>query len=371
VSFVIVAAANLSLAKFAAETLCQAGFEARAVDSQTEALAISQERHTDLVLTDFYLVTGDGLSLIEALKRQSPETIVVLTAGLGSEELARSALLSGAFDYVVKGRNYYLELPALAGAFIERYHKIRTTADLDVQRCRLRAQVELSGWLDHNFKNILSAVMGSLALIDFNNPQQSQEKRQEYLADSQDSLKSAVKLLESLTAMTNVMSEAEAQESQSVVVGTAVDQAWEKVKELVNISGQGSLKAALERVSFQNNTRWLPPQEVVYRDLLTIFEALLINALEAMVQVSEPRLLVTVEKLGTYLKFIIKDNGRGMDEKVQRHAFEPLFSTKGQVGVGLSLTMVRALVDRHSGEIHLQSAPGQGTVFDFTYHVGL
>jgi signal transduction histidine kinase len=371
VSFVIVAEANLALANFAASTLIQAGFESRGVDSQAEALAISMERRTDLVLTDFYLASGDGLGLISALKNKSPETVVILTTGLGNEELARTALISGAFDYIVKGQNYYLELPALAGAFIERYHRLRTSADSDVQRYRLQAQVELSGWLDHNFKNILSAVMGSLALIDFNNPDQTAEKRQEYLADSLDSLKSAVGLLDSLTAMTNVVSEDYEPERQSIVVGAVVDEAWEKVKEMVSKSGQTSLKKALGLINFLNNTRWLPPQQGVYRDLLTILEALLTNAAEAMVQTQDPRLLVTVEKLGNFLKFVVRDNGRGMDEKVQRHAFEPLFSTKGQVGVGLSLTMVRALVDRHSGEIHLESALGQGTAVDFTYHVGI
>ncbi|MDR1394830.1 MAG: hybrid sensor histidine kinase/response regulator [Deltaproteobacteria bacterium] len=369
-SFVIAAEANLALASMAAEILSQAGFESRGADSLTEVLAICQERRIDLVLTSFFLASGDGLGLISALKKQSPETAVVLSTGLGSEELVRQALQTGAFDYVIKGPDYFRNLPQLAASVIDRFNKARAASETELQRSRLRAQMELSGWLDHNFKNILSAVMGSLALINFNNPAQSTEKRQEYLTDSLDSLRSAVRLLDSLTAMTNVVSGGQEEERQSLVVASLVDEAWENVRQAAGNTGLAGLSKVLEAVIFQNNTRWLPPQQGVYRDLLTILEALLMNSLEALVQVPDPHLLVTVFKEDSCLKFVVRDNGRGMDEKVQRHAFEPLFSTKGQVGVGLSLTMVRALVDRHLGEIHLQSSPGQGTVIDFTYYVG-
>jgi signal transduction histidine kinase len=58
-----------------------------------------------------------------------------------------------------------------------------------------------------------------------------------------------------------------------------------------------------------------------------------------------------------------------MDEKVQRHALEPLFSTKGKVGVGLSLTTVLALVNRHQGEIKIVSSAGRGALVEFTWRI--
>ncbi|MDR1608465.1 MAG: response regulator [Deltaproteobacteria bacterium] len=369
-SFVIVAEANLALANFAAETLIKAGYESRAADSQNEAVAISQERRADVVLTDYTLASGDGLGLIAALQKLSPETAVAMATGLGDERLARSALMKGALDYVIKGRDYFAELPGLVGALMDKNQKRLADLDQKIQRYRLLAQLELSNWLDHNFKNILSAVMGSLALIDFNNPDQTQEKRQEYLADSRDSLKTAVTLLESLAAMANV-GDGDQEALESVLVASVVDEAWSKVVMAARQTNQGQLISAAERSLFQNNSRWLAPEKVARQDLLTILEALLTNALEAVIQVENPRIVVNLEKTAASLKFEVKDNGRGMDEKVLRHAFEPLFSTKGQVGVGLSLTTVKALVDRHSGEIRLTSVLGQGSSAVFTYHVGV
>jgi signal transduction histidine kinase len=361
----------MALANYAADALAKAGFESRGADAQNEALAISVERRTDLVLTDYYLAEGDGLGLIAAIMERSPETATVMVTGMGDENLARSALSLGALDYVIKGRDYFAELPSLAASLIEKANQRLAKNDLEIQKSRLLAQMELASWLDHNFKNILSAVMGSLALIDFNNPNQSQAKRIEYLTDGQDSLKCAVKLLESLTSMASVVGDQGESPRESVLVSAVVDEAWEKARQVASRSSP-AVAAAVGKATFQNATRWLPPQKVAYQDLLTILEALLTNALEAVVQAPAPLIMVALERANPdFLRFTVRDNGRGMDEKVQRHAFEPLFSTKGEVGVGLSLTTARVLVIRHSGEIFLKSSLGQGTSVAFTYHVGV
>ena len=58
----------------------------------------------------------------------------------------------------------------------------------------------------------------------------------------------------------------------------------------------------------------------------------------------------------------VRDNGSGMDEKVRLRCLEPFFSTKAQRGgSGLGLAMVYGMVQRHEGNIEIESAPGQGT----------
>ncbi len=55
----------------------------------------------------------------------------------------------------------------------------------------------------------------------------------------------------------------------------------------------------------------------------------------------------------------VKDNGTGMDEKVRQRCLEPFLSTKSlHGGTGLGLAMVYGMVQRHEGNIEIESAPG-------------
>ena len=52
-----------------------------------------------------------------------------------------------------------------------------------------------------------------------------------------------------------------------------------------------------------------------------------------------------------------------MTETVRRRCLEPFFSTKGEHGTGLGLSMVYGIVERHRGQLEIESAVGKGTTF--------
>jgi CheY-like chemotaxis protein len=56
-----------------------------------------------------------------------------------------------------------------------------------------------------------------------------------------------------------------------------------------------------------------------------------------------------------------------MSPDVQARVFEPFFSTKGDRGTGLGLAMAYGIVERHGGQIAVDSAPGRGTTFRLTF----
>jgi PAS domain S-box-containing protein len=65
----------------------------------------------------------------------------------------------------------------------------------------------------------------------------------------------------------------------------------------------------------------------------------------------------------------VSDTGRGMDEETRRRCLEPFFTTKGERGTGLGLAMVYGMVQRHSADIEIESAPGQGTTVRLSFAV--
>ena len=66
------------------------------------------------------------------------------------------------------------------------------------------------------------------------------------------------------------------------------------------------------------------------------------------------------------IKFVeikISDTGSGIDEKYLSKIFDPFYSTKGQQGTGLGLSVIWGIVNNHRGKIIVDSAVNEGTTF--------
>lgn len=101
--------------------------------------------------------------------------------------------------------------------------------------------------------------------------------------------------------------------------------------------------------------------ESALREVLT---NLIFNAVDAMS--GGGTLTLRTRRDGDTAVLEIADTGIGMTEEVRRHCLEPFFSTKGESGTGLGLSMVFGIVQRHSGSLDIRSAPGKGTTFIIT-----
>lgn len=95
--------------------------------------------------------------------------------------------------------------------------------------------------------------------------------------------------------------------------------------------------------------------------LREIFLNLINNAIEAMPEGGKLTIQTTMEKDKIITFF--SDTGRGISEEVREKIFEPFFSTKGERGNGLGLSIAADIIAAHQGKIYVDSIPNKGSIF--------
>ena len=89
------------------------------------------------------------------------------------------------------------------------------------------------------------------------------------------------------------------------------------------------------------------------------------NAAEAMVGQARRELSVSTKKMADMIEISIADSGPGLPETVRSRLFQPFVTTK-PAGLGVGLSVCRAIVEAHGGQLRAEDAKGGGTVFRFT-----
>jgi len=84
------------------------------------------------------------------------------------------------------------------------------------------------------------------------------------------------------------------------------------------------------------------------------------NATDAMPEGG--KLTIGAGEKERFLEVEIADTGGGIPQEAIGKIFDPLFTTKAK-GIGLGLAVCKAIIDRHEGNIEVNSEIGKGTTF--------
>jgi signal transduction histidine kinase len=111
-----------------------------------------------------------------------------------------------------------------------------------------------------------------------------------------------------------------------------------------------------------------PPLEVLGDriQLQQVILNLVMNAIEAMQSRKVRTLRLDCSRGGGgKITVAVADTGSGIEPDHMRRLFDPLFSTK-QRGMGMGLAICRSIIEGHEGKIWASSAPGGGSIFQFS-----
>ena len=161
-------------------------------------------------------------------------------------------------------------------------------------------------------------------------------------------------LIEDLLAYSRVGMRAK--ESRPVALSAALGRALANLKVAMEEAGASVTHDALPSV---------PGDEV---QIAQVFQNLIGNALKFRSRAA-PRIHVGVSESESQFEIAVRDNGIGIEPQYFERIFM-LFQRlhdKGEYpGTGIGLAIVRKVIERHGGQIRVESKPGDGSAFIFT-----
>ncbi|HRQ41664.1 MAG TPA: GAF domain-containing protein [Chloroflexota bacterium] len=105
----------------------------------------------------------------------------------------------------------------------------------------------------------------------------------------------------------------------------------------------------------------VPPIPLIPDQIGQVFMAIMLNAFDALAN-DAGILRITTRTRSDYVEAVFSDTGSGIDTEILPHIFEPFFSTKPE-RAGLGLTISFGIVERHGGQIMVESKSGSGSIF--------
>lgn len=130
-----------------------------------------------------------------------------------------------------------------------------------------------------------------------------------------------------------------------------------------------NLTALIDETGAQIETGPMPAVSCDRQQMTQLFQNLIGNAIKYRRPGEQPRVSITAEEIPGYRVFRVQDNGIGIKDEfleVIFKVFQRLHTRDEYEGTGIGLAICRKIVERHGGEIWVESEYGKGARFSFT-----
>jgi len=248
------------------------------------------------------------------------------------------------------------------------YNELRKTQQTVMQQERLRALGQMASGVAHDINNALSPIVGFADLLARGEVALSPngKKYLNYIKTAGDDITHIVARLREFYRQRDSK-----EALQSLDLNALARQVIDMTRPRWRDIPQGRGVMIEMRTDFDANLASLVGIESEVREALT---NLILNAVDA----SPTGGIITVRtRVGsrpgsdvpTHILIEVGDTGIGMNEETRKRCLEPFFSTKGKRGTGLGLAMVYGVMERHGGQIEVESEVGQGTVIKLIFPI--
>lgn len=359
--------------------------QVRCTTDPRQALPLFLEVEPDIVLLDLNMPHINGFAVLEQLKAaislEDYLPILILTADI-TVETKRKALTSGAKDFLTKPLDHAEVVLRIQNLIENRFlrksmqrhnldlerqvrertaqledtlHELRTTQEQIVKQERLRALGMMAGGIAHDFNNALTMMLGYGELLHPWLELHGSKREITYLDHIVSAAQDASHVVSRLREFYRPA------EDNEIRLPVDLNEVVERVISLTSPKWKGKSRAAGVQIEVVSNLAKIPPVAGNAAELREVLTNLMFNAVDAMPQGGTITLTTTCD-IDT-ATVIIEDTGVGMGPEERERCLEPFFTTKGEHGTGLGLSVVYGIVQRHKGTIEITSEKDAGTTF--------
>lgn len=348
--------------------LTDAGFIVETAGNGKAGLELCQTFCPHIVITDIRMPGMDGLAVLEHLKKRSPDIEVIVITAFGELDFAIRALQLDASDFITKPvseRAIHLALKRAMERYLSRKKLKEYALFLEqeninqaklMHRDKLISLGRLSASVVHEINNPVAGILNYAKLM------------LKILEQGGFSEHSTVRFTDHLTL---VASEAE---RISTIVSSLLTFSRKssfttsrvKIDELI----ERSLVLARHRLELAgiglavDVEQGIPEFEGDFNLLQQCLINLVFNAIDAMERGGLLEVSASFCPETRRVLIRVRDSGVGIAPESLDHIFEPFFTTKDEGrGVGLGLSIVFGIMERHRGNVTVKSQPGRGTAF--------
>lgn len=326
-------------------------------DSLAAGIGLLAAQDFAVVLADLSLPDAQGVETVRRLRAADTRVPLVVLTGLDDERIAVEMLQNGAQDYLVKGhREGHVIARAIHHAIERKRTELQLVEAKEEAEAANRAKTTFLAHMSHELRTPLNAIIGFSDIIagGMLNPD-SWEVCVEYARYINASGRHLLKLVNDILDLSKSLAGQ-----------------WELQEELVHLPAL--LRDCVDLVTAQAAQKQIAigltaPNEAaaVKGDELRLKQAVL-NLLSNAVKFSPPESrveLVLGHAADGDLEVTVCDRGVGMRPEDIPIALEPFRQLKsaggGQEGTGLGLPLAKMIIEKHGGELTIDSADGAGT----------
>lgn len=349
-------------------TLEDAGYDVVTARNGENGLRLCDEISPQIVITDIRMPGIDGLEVLEALKNRHPDIEVIVATAFGEMDLAIRALQLDASDFITKPINIetlHLALKRAKDRYTSRKQLADYTSLLEKENAnqasilhqdKMMSLGRLAASVVHEINNPLSGILNYLRLMTRilkRGPLQEnhREKFQEYLDLVEKETSRCSNIISNLLTFSRKSEPSFDQVNIDELLARCLILSQHKL-DMNNIDLVHSVNPGI------------PPVLGDFNQLQQCIINLIFNAIDAMTDGGTLTLEGGYDAVDDRVTIIVKDSGTGISQENLSHIFEPFFTTKDEgYGVGLGLSTVFGIIERHNGTVSADSKPGKGAVF--------